>query len=65
VNTKLTASTDVQVTVFDSAAVLAGPDGYVRPTYAADELHLNAAGYAVLNAALAPLLHTNTDERAE
>jgi hypothetical protein len=27
------------VQVFDSAAVLAGADGYVRPAYAEDELH--------------------------
>ncbi|NTU78337.1 MAG: SGNH/GDSL hydrolase family protein [Chloroflexales bacterium] len=48
------AAADVQV--LDSVAVLAGPDGYVRDAYADDELHLGAAGYAALNAALAPLL---------
>jgi lysophospholipase L1-like esterase len=56
VNTALLGSADDQIIVFDSAAVLAEPDGYVRPAFAADELHLSAAGYAVLNAALAPLL---------
>lgn len=47
------------VQVLDSAAVLCGPDGYVRPEYAEDEAHLSAAGYAALNAALAPLLHVD------
>ena len=44
------------VQVLDSATVLAGSDGYVRDTYADDELHLSVAGYAALNAALVPLL---------
>ena len=44
------------VAVLDSAAVLVGPDGYVRDAYADDELHLSAAGYTALNAALVPLL---------
>lgn len=42
--------------LLDSAAVLTGPDGYVRPAYAEDEVHLSAAGYAALNAAFTPLL---------
>lgn len=48
------------VAVLDSAAVLVGPDGYVRDVYAADELHLSAAGYAALNVALVPLLGEGT-----
>lgn len=56
VNRELLGLAAADVQVLDSAAVLAGPDGYVRPAYAADELHLSAAGYAALNAALAPLL---------
>ena len=48
------------VAVLDSAAVLVGPDGYVRDAYAADELHLSAAGYAALNVALVPLLGEGT-----
>lgn len=44
------------VALLDSAAALADPDGYVRDAYAADELHLSAAGYRALNAALLPLL---------
>lgn len=46
------------VQLFDSAAVLTGPDGYVCPAYADDELHLSHAGYAALNEALTPLLTT-------
>ncbi len=42
------------VAVLDSAAVLVGPDGYVRDAYADDELHLSVAGYTALNAALVP-----------
>lgn len=44
------------VALLDSAAALADPDGYVRDAYAADELHLSAAGYMALNAALLPLV---------
>jgi lysophospholipase L1-like esterase len=55
-NRQLRGLAGPQVTVFDSAAVLAEPDGYVCAAYADDELHLNAVGYAALNAALAPLL---------
>ncbi len=56
VNRELLGLRMVGVAVLDSAAVLAGPDGYVRDAYADDELHLSAAGYAALNAALVPLL---------
>ncbi len=56
VNACLRSLATREVIIFDSAAVLAGADGYVRPAYVADELHLSAAGYAALNAALAPLL---------
>jgi lysophospholipase L1-like esterase len=55
-NQSLRALAAPGVPVFDSAAVLAGADGYVRPVYAEDELHLSPAGYAALNTALAPLL---------
>ncbi len=48
---------DVQL--LDSAAVLCGRDGYVRDAYADDEVHLSAAGYAALNAALVPLLRVD------
>lgn len=56
VNAGLHALAAPGVMVFDSATVLAGADGYLQPAYAADTLHLNAAGYAALNAALAQLL---------
>lgn len=55
------AAPDVQL--LDSAAALCGPDGYVRDAYAEDEAHLNAAGYAALNAALAPLVRGGEDQR--
>lgn len=44
------------VLVLDTAAVLAGADGRVRPAYQADHLHLNRAGYDALNAALIPVV---------
>ncbi|GEM_PF-6457744 len=43
------------LTVFGSYATLED-DGLVREAFAADWLHLNAAGYAALNAALESLL---------
>jgi lysophospholipase L1-like esterase len=55
-NQSLLALAAPGVQVFDSAAVLAGADGYVRPVYAEDELHLSPAGYAALNLSLIPLL---------
>ncbi len=42
--------------LLDSAAVLAGPDGYVLPEYSLDALHINSAGYAALNQALTRML---------
>ncbi|MFQ3664065.1 MAG: GDSL-type esterase/lipase family protein [Chloroflexaceae bacterium] len=56
VNQGLSSLAAPEVRLLDSAAVLCGSDGYVRDAYADDEAHLNAAGYAALNAALAPLL---------
>lgn len=56
VNAALLALAGEGVQVLDSAAVLAGADGYVLPAYADDELHLSPTGYAALNEALAPLL---------
>ncbi len=63
VNSKLTAYVNIRVRIFDSAAILAGPDGFVRPAFAADELHLNTVGYAALNTAFATLLRTKTAEK--
>jgi len=56
VNTALLALAGEGVQLFDTTAVLAGADGYVRPAFADDELHLSPAGYAALNEALTTLL---------
>jgi lysophospholipase L1-like esterase len=61
-NQSLLALAAAGVQVFDSAAVLAGADGYVCSVYAEDELHLSPAGYAALNTALAPLLAAEVRE---
>ena len=42
--------------LFDSATLLSGPDGKIPPEYSHDLLHLNKAGYAVLNQALSEQL---------
>ncbi len=55
VNAMIRTLTAPNLTVFDSYATLED-DGLIRKTFAADWLHLNAAGYATLNAALEPLL---------
>ncbi len=44
------------VIVFDAYALLAAESGLIDPVYAVDELHLSAAGYALLNAELSGLL---------
>lgn len=54
VNQFLRAMPDV--VVVDSAEILAGDDGLVRPEYAVDRLHLSPAGYDALNAALLDVL---------
>ena len=41
------------VSIFDTVPILAAEDGKVRAEYEHDLLHLNAAGYAALNQALA------------
>jgi lysophospholipase L1-like esterase len=45
-----------RVTVFDSSQVLANSQGIVDPKYSRDFLHLNSAGYAALNKAIAGIL---------
>lgn len=55
VNERLRALGGDRLTLFDGAPVLA-PGGAVEPRYAADTLHLNAAGYAALDAAIEPVL---------
>lgn len=44
------------VVIFDSAAILADESGFVAEQYRDDLLHINAAGYRVLNEALGNLL---------
>ncbi len=56
INQGLVSLVAPEVQLLNSAAVLCGPDGYVRDIYADDEVHLSAAGYQALNAALTPLL---------
>ncbi|MBN8594336.1 MAG: SGNH/GDSL hydrolase family protein [Anaerolineae bacterium] len=56
VNAQMAMLTAEEVILFDAYTLLAGADGLIKPHYADDELHLNAAGYAALNEALLPLL---------
>ncbi len=65
INQGLASLVAPQVQLLDSAAVLCGPDGYVRDAYADDEAHLSAAGYQALNAALAPLLRVAAEQAYE
>ncbi|WP_298405003.1 SGNH/GDSL hydrolase family protein [uncultured Chloroflexus sp.] len=44
------------VVIFDSVAILADESGFVAEQYRDDLLHINAAGYRVLNEALGNLL---------
>lgn len=62
INQGLASLVAPQVQLLDSAAVLCGPDGYVRDAYADDEAHLSTAGYAALNAALAPLVRVAAEQ---
>lgn len=57
VNDFLTTLASEQVIIFDSYQLLVGDnDPLINPTYAADLLHLNQAGYDRLNDHLEPLL---------
>lgn len=56
VNAHIRALAAPDVIVLDTYALLAGADGFIQPQYAADELHLSPAGYALLNPALAETL---------
>jgi lysophospholipase L1-like esterase len=58
VNTYLRSGVDEQVIVFNTFALLADAEGKLLSDYADDELHLNTAGYSVLNEALVSLLKT-------
>ncbi|OAN43816.1 GDSL family lipase [Chloroflexus islandicus] len=56
VNQAIRAMAAPDVVIFDSAAILADESGYVAEQYRDDILHINAAGYRVLNEALGNLL---------
>lgn len=55
VNNYLTILTSPQVILFDACTLLS-ENGLVKGEYTLDPLHLNTAGYAVLNESLIPLL---------
>jgi lysophospholipase L1-like esterase len=65
VNVYIASLASDRVVVFDTARVLANPQGTVASQYRRDLLHLSPAGYAALNQAmgdtLVPLLHQNTN----
>lgn len=56
VNRTIRAMAAPDVLIFDSAAMLADESGYVAERYQDDLLHINAAGYRILNEALGNLL---------
>lgn len=56
VNEELKRLSGPRIIVLDTWAVLAGPDGRVRPEFERDLLHLTPAGYAALNAQLESVL---------
>lgn len=56
VNDYIRSLAAADVVIFDAYALLVDQDGRLRLDLRADELHLNAAGYALLNAALADIL---------
>lgn len=56
INTFLRQQSAPNMILFDTFKLLALPDGSVNPELARDELHLNTAGYALLNAELTSIL---------
>lgn len=58
VNTFIGSLAGEGVVIFDAAALLADEQGLIREEYSLDFLHINAAGYAVLNEHLMRLLAT-------
>ncbi len=58
VNAALREMAGAGVIVLDAYGLLADDSGLMRPEYAADTLHLNPAGYGVLNTALVEILPT-------
>jgi lysophospholipase L1-like esterase len=51
-----------QVLVFDAARLLSDKNGKLKQEYSSDGLHLNEAGYAILNSELVKLLERNQEE---
>jgi len=47
-----------KIIVFDTFPILGDSQGMILPKYRADELHLNAQGYAILNQNISQLLNT-------
>ncbi|MEM8858895.1 MAG: GDSL-type esterase/lipase family protein [Chloroflexota bacterium] len=56
INAFLREQSAENVILFDTFELLSLPDGSVNSAYARDELHLNPAGYAILNEELSSLL---------
>ncbi len=56
VNAYIRSLRSADVLMLDAAALLANEHGRVREDYSRDPLHLNAAGYSVLDQALADML---------
>lgn len=56
VNASLVSMAGEKVLILDSAAILADEQGLLREEYAVDLLHLNPAGYEVLNEELVRML---------
>ncbi len=57
VNRQIQSKASQNVLILDSFTLLVDDRGLLNPQLATDELHLNEAGYAVLNEALVQLLH--------
>lgn len=56
VNTFLGSLTADSIRLLDASALLSGKDGLIRREYSKDLLHINDAGYALLNQELIDLL---------
>jgi lysophospholipase L1-like esterase len=58
VNAYIHALAAEQVLIFDAYSVIVDSNGQMKENYSEDELHINPAGYSVLNDAFLPLLKT-------
>ncbi|MBD1914051.1 GDSL-type esterase/lipase family protein [Leptolyngbya sp. FACHB-8] len=63
VNAYIKTLADEQTVVFDTFPLLADGRGVLRAEYRSDELHLNAQGYAVLNAELSKLINLRSFQK--